>query len=70
MATGLFQPKPLEQETRSAIPTRDAAFHVSRATQTLRTWATSEDSPLRPIRVKGRLLWPTAAIRELLGVTA
>lgn len=60
---------PLSQETREALPTREAAAHLSRAQQTLRIWAMRDGSgPLRPLRINGRLLWPVADIRRLLGV--
>lgn len=58
---------PLEQETRSAIPTDAAAYHLNRKPQTLRAWACLEPKgAIRPIRINGRLAWPVAAIRELL----
>lgn len=59
---------PLEQETRSAIPTSEAAGHLSRAEQTMRLWACRECGPLRPIRINGRLAWPVAELRRILGV--
>ena len=60
----------LANETRAAVDTETAAFHLSREPQTLRVWACKENGPLRPLRVNGRLAWPTAEIRRLLGVTA
>lgn len=60
---------PLALETRSALPTPEAARHLGRQPQTLRLWACNEDGPLRPLRVHGRLLWPVAELRRLLGVT-
>lgn len=68
MATNTFQPTSLERETRTALPTGEAAFHLNRAQQTLRLWAMREDGPLRPIRINGRLAWSVADIRRLLGV--
>lgn len=68
MVTKTFQPTPLELETRTALTTAEAAFHLCRAKQTLRLWASREDGPLRPLRVNGRLAWPVAEIRRLLGV--
>ena len=59
---------PLEKETRTTLPTKEAAFQLSRAQQTLRLWAMSESGPLRPIRINGRLHWRTEDIRKLLGV--
>ena len=70
MAAIAFQPISLERETRSALPTNEAAFHLNRAQQTLRLWAMREDGPLRPIRINGRLAWSVADIRRLLGVSA
>lgn len=59
---------PLESVTRTAVDTAAAAFYLNRQQQTLRCWACHEDGPLRPLRVNGRLAWPTQKIRELLGV--
>ena len=69
MAARTIQLTPLAQETREALPTGEAAAHLSRAQQTLRTWAMRDGSgPLRPLRINGRLAWPVADIRRLLGV--
>ena len=68
MATKANQPVPLEQETRAALPTSDTAYHLNRQPQTLRIWAWRENGPIRPHRVNGRLAWPTAEIRRVLGV--
>lgn len=62
------QPVALAQETRSALPTAEAAAHLNRAQQTMRLWASREDGPLRPLRINGRLAWPVADIKRLLGV--
>lgn len=59
---------PLERETRSALPTPEAARHLNRAPQTLRLWAMNENGPLRPLRVHGRLAWPVADLCRLLHV--
>ncbi len=59
---------PLDHETRAAVDTETAAFHLNREPQTLRVWACKENGPLRPLRVNGRLAWPTAELRRLLGV--
>jgi len=57
---------PLDRETRSILPTAEAARHLNRAPQTLRVWACYENGPIRPIRVNGRLGWPVAELRRLL----
>lgn len=63
---------PLQHETRPAVDTATAAYYLSRQPQTLRGWASAGTYPpgLRPLRVNGRLAWPTAEIRRLLGVAA
>jgi hypothetical protein len=58
----------LDRETRTAVDTATAAYHLSRQPQTLRGWACKEDGPLRPTRVHGRLAWPVAELRRVLGV--
>jgi hypothetical protein len=58
---------PLDQETRHAVDTDCAAFHLNREPQTLRVWACRENGPIRPLRINGRLAWPTAELRRLLG---
>lgn len=72
MQTATRQPEafaPLDLESRSAIDTAAAAFHLGRRPQTLRGWACHEDGPIRPVRVHGRLLWPVADIRRLLNLS-
>jgi hypothetical protein len=68
MAAKTFQPIPLELEVRSALPTPEAAYHLTRAQQTLRMWAMRNDGPVKCLRVNGRLAWPVADIKRLLGV--
>lgn len=66
--TSATQPSytPLDQETRSTIPTSEAAYHLNRKKQTLHVWACKESGPIRPVRVGGRLAWPVADIRRVL----
>lgn len=59
---------PLEAVTRPLVTTAEAAHYLLRHEQTLRKWACFEDGPIRPVRVGGRLGWPVAEIRRLLGV--
>lgn len=61
-------PTPLAQETRATLPTAEAAHHLNRANQTLRIWAMTEEGPLKPLRINGRLAWPVADIKALVGV--
>jgi hypothetical protein len=58
----------LAAETRAAVDTATAAYHLNRQPQTLRGWACKEDGPLRPVRVHGRLAWNVADLRRVLGV--
>jgi len=57
---------PLELETRTAIPTDAAAYHLNRKCQTLRAWACLENGAIRPVRINGRLAWNVADIKNLL----
>jgi hypothetical protein len=68
MVANTFQPVPLAQETRAALPTPEAAYHLNRATQTLRLWAMRNDGPVKCLRVGGRLAWPVADIKRVMGV--
>lgn len=62
----LEQFPPLEQVTRPTVNTEAAAYYLNRKPQTMRSWASTEHGPIRPIRINGRLAWPVAAIRALL----
>lgn len=68
MATKIIQPVSLALETRTCLPTFEAAFHLNRAQQTLRLWAMREHGPIKPLRVNGRLSWPVSELRRVLGV--
>ena len=59
---------PLEQVTRPTVPTEQAAYYLNRRPQTCRAWACFENGPLRPFRINGRLAWPVAELRRVLGV--
>lgn len=68
-APKLFQP--LTDVTRPNLKTEEAAHYLNRRPQTLRAWAMRDGTgPLRPIRVNGRLAWPVADIKRVLGVQA
>lgn len=57
---------PLALESRTAVPTENAAYYLSRKPQTLRAWACLENGPIRPIRINGRLSWRVADIQAVL----
>lgn len=60
---------PLGEVTRSHITTEEAAYYLNRAPQTLRIWACFQTGVVRPIRIGGRLAWPVAEIRRVLGLS-
>ena len=68
MSARTIQPPPLEQETRAAIPTADAAYHLNRSPQTMRVWACRDNGPIRPRRINGRLAWAVSDIKALVGM--
>lgn len=57
---------PLDLEIRVALTTKEAAFHLNRAEQTLRLWTSKQSGPLQPVKVNGRLAWLVADIRRVL----
>lgn len=61
-------PIPLAQETRLTLGTADAARHLGRSQHTLRLWACKEKGPIKPLNIGGRLAWPVADLKRLLGV--
>ena len=62
--------KPLIDEPRAALPTAEAAAHLGLQQQTLRRWACMGTGDIRPVRVGGRLRWPVAEIKRVLGLPA
>jgi hypothetical protein len=69
MTVKTFQRVSLALETRAALPTPEAAYHLNRAAQTLRLWAMRNDGPVKCLRVGGRLQWPVADIKRVMGVS-
>lgn len=59
----------LRDEKRPTVDTEAAAHYLGRRPQTLRGWSCLKDGPLNPIRIHGRLAWPVADIKCLLGVS-
>jgi|GEM_PF-1591431 len=58
----------IRTESRTHVPTDIAAHWLGRKGQTMRCWAMT-GHPIMPRRVNGKLAWPVAEIRRLLGVT-
>lgn len=65
-----YDPKfpPLELVNRPTVDTAAAAYYMNRRPQTMRAWACLENGPLRPVRINGRLAWPVAELKRVLGV--
>ena len=59
---------PIDSITRPAVTTAQAAYYLNRKPQTLLIWACRETGAVRPLRVNGRLAWPIADIKRVLGV--
>jgi hypothetical protein len=60
---------PLQSVTRTHVDTATAAHYLNRRPQTLRGWHCHGAYPqgLRPLSLNGRLAWPVAEIKRLLG---
>lgn len=56
----------LPDEQRTTVDTATAAYYLNRQPQTMRAWASSEQGPLRPLRLGGRLAWSVREIKQLL----
>jgi hypothetical protein len=66
---GVFPP--LELVTKPNLTTAELAHYSNMAEQTWRVKACYDTAPegLRPLRVCGKLAWPTAGAKKLLGVS-
>ncbi len=60
---------PLDQVSRPHVSTEQAAYYLNRRPQTLRGWAMT-GKVIQPLRFNGRLAWPVAEIKRVLGVSA
>lgn len=67
-----FEPPfpPLELVTKPVLTTAEIAYYTNQAEQTWRIHACRETYPegLKPVRIGGRLNWPTKGAKKLLGV--
>lgn len=68
MAKRAIQLTPLAQEKRATLPTSEAAAQLNRQQQTMRVWAMKGTGPLQARRINGRLAWPVADLKKLVGV--
>ena len=60
---------PLALVTKPNLTTAEAAYYLNRRPQTLRIWSMNQH-PIRALNINGRLAWPAAELRRLLGVPA
>ena len=62
---------PLELVTKPNVTTAEIAYYTNQAEQTWRVHACHETFPdeLRPLRIGGRLNWPTVGLKKLLGIS-
>jgi hypothetical protein len=62
---------PLEQVNKPVLTTAELAYYSNMTAQAWRVKACYDTAPegLRPLRVCGKLAWPTAGAKKLLGVT-
>lgn len=58
----------LADETRHTVDTACAAYHLGRKAQTLRIWACRQLGGITPVRCYGRLAWPVADLRRMVGM--
>jgi len=60
----------LESVTKPNLTTDELAFYTNMTPQSWRVKACYEKFPegLRPLRICGRLAWPTDAVKRLVGV--
>jgi hypothetical protein len=59
---------PLEAVTKPLLTTSEFCHYTNLAKQTAWLWACKESGKVRPVRVGGKLGWPTKAVKELCGV--
>jgi len=60
------EPIPLSEVTATHVSTREAAFYTGRSQSTLMRWQRTDVSPIRSIKVQGRLSWSVEDIKKLL----
>ena len=62
---------PLELVTKPNLTTAEIAYYTNQVENTWRIHACRETFPegLRPLRIGGRLNWPTKGAKRLLGIT-
>jgi hypothetical protein len=61
---------PLHSVVRPMLTTREAAFYLNRKEKTLIHWNHHDCGPVKPRKIRGRLGWPTDAVRAAVGVAS
>lgn len=56
----------MKTDLPEVLSTASAAASINRQPQTLRKWACTNNGPIQPLRINGRLAWPVAKLRALL----
>ena len=59
---------PLALETRPTVTTAAIAYYTHSAPQTWRIHAMRQTGGILPLRLNGKLNWPTDQLRRLLGI--
>lgn len=59
---------PLEAVSKPLLTTGEFCYYTNLAKQTAWLWACKENGKIRPVRIGGKLGWPTKATKELCGV--
>jgi hypothetical protein len=62
----------LEEVTKPRLTTAEVAYYTNFTAQTWREKACYDKMPedMRPMRICGRLAWPTEGVKKFLGVAA
>ena len=63
---------PLESVTKPHLTTHELAYYTNMRPQTWLMKACYKTTPegLRPLKICGRLAWPTNAVKKLLGLSS
>ena len=59
---------PLEDVTKPLLTTSEFCHYTNLAKQTAWLWACKENGQIRPVRIGGKLGWPTKEVKYLCGV--
>ena len=68
MSTAESTLPPLEQVTRPTLTTAEYSYYRNIPPQTARIHACKGTGGITPRRIGGRLHWPTAEVKRLMGV--